>query len=100
MVDQGKLPPQLSFAAAQVDGQLLQPLPLLVGEHAAALGGGRQPVVAAAQNDQVPDIPPAHPVEVPGVDPVQRYRDQADIILGEHQQKESAEGLPIHFRIP
>ena len=101
VVDQGKFPPQLALSrAADVDIQLQKPSALLVGEDAPVLLGPGQTLVRRPQDDQVLDVPAAHTVKVPGGYPVQRYRDAAHVILGEHGDKQPAEGRHVHLHVP
>ena len=101
VVDQGKFPPQLAVAPwAQIQLQLQQPLPLLLGEDPALLLGLGQALVGAAQHDQVLQAAAAVPVKVAGTDPVQRDGDGADVVLREHQQKQLAKLRHVHGAVP
>ena len=99
-VEQGKFPPELVFLAADVDIQLKQPLPLLAVEHPAALLGAGDAVVAAPEHQQMPESPTAHPVKIPGGHPVERHRDDAHVVLGEHPREELPEGGAFHLAVP
>ena len=95
-VKQREFPPQFPFTAAEIDVETQQSLALLVGEDAAALVGGREPVVRAAEHDEVADAAAAHTVKIARGDAVERDRDQADVVLREHMGEQAPEGAAVH----
>ena len=91
-------PERVVRAAADVELQLQQLAPLLGRKHAVRLAGARQPVVRRAEHDQVPDAAAAHAVEVAGRHAVECDGDRADVVTGEHAQKERCERVGVHLR--
>ena len=99
LVDEVILAPErVVRAAADVELQLQQLAPLLGRKHAVRLAGARQPVVRRAEHDQVPDATAAHAVEVAGGHAVERDGDRADVVAGEHAQKQRRERVGVHLR--
>ena len=99
LVDEVVLAPErVVRAAADVKLQLQQLAPLLGRKHAVRLAGARQPVVRRAEHDQVPDAAAAHAVEVAGRHAVECDGDRADVVTGEHAQKERCERVGVHLR--
>ena len=92
-------PERVVRAAADVELQLQQLAPLLGREYAVRLAGARQPVVRRAEHDQVPVAAAAHAVEVAGCHAVERDGDRADVVAGEHAQKQRCKRVGIHLRV-
>ena len=100
VIDQGELPPEFAVpAGAEIDVQLLETAALVEGEDPAALLRHGQAAVGGTEDDQMPDVPAAVSVKVPGGHAVKRDGDRADVIAREHQREEPAEVRGVHGRV-